>query len=135
MSWAKKPQGGGGKKGRLPLDRFFERTSFDRRTGCLNWIGARNSKGYGVFFFEGKDVLAHRWSAEHFGGHVLPADSHQWTVDHECGNHQCVHWEHLSVVTRSDNSKLRHLRELEERSKAQAFWDLIDSSIIVRNVG
>ena len=69
-------------------------------SGCHEWQGSRNSKGYGVIWFDGKLHLAHRaaWLA-HYG---------EWpttglVVDHICDNPACMRVEHLRLLTNSEN--------------------------------
>jgi len=70
--------------------------------GCWNWIGGRDIKGYGVFFFKGKTQFAHRVS-------LLVYDKiKQFTpglqVRHSCGESSCVNPDHLSEGTREQNA-------------------------------
>ena len=72
-----------------------------RRTECLVWIGATNSKGYGLISVDGTLQLAHRvaYVAE-FGpipeGHV---------IDHLCRVRNCVNPMHLEAVTVGENNR------------------------------
>jgi len=87
-----------------PLDRFLAKCRHDPVTGCVNWTGAKSmgqghNQPYGRFWFEGKSVYAHRWSAEHILGlDVRPG----LDVDHRCMNTLCVF--HLRVVTPAMNT-------------------------------
>lgn len=72
-----------------------------RRTECLVWIGATNSKGYGLVTVEGTQHLAHRVAYEaEYGpipeGHVL---------DHLCRVRNCVNPTHLQPVTIAENNR------------------------------
>ena len=87
-------------------------------TGCHEWHGSRNNKGYGVIWFEGKLRLAHRaaWLAR-YG---------EWptkglVVDHICNNPPCVRVEHLRLMTNGDNIRRAYPRgdEKTERRRAQ----------------
>lgn len=69
-------------------------------TGCHQWMRARNSRGYGVVWFDGKVRLAHRvafflrhgrWPAPHL------------VTDHICEVKACVNADHLREFTNSAN--------------------------------
>ena len=67
--------------------------------GCWEWLGAKNRKGYGQFFFNGKGGRAHRYSYEYFKG-AIPEGL---TVDHQCNNPSCVNPKHLKAMSMRDN--------------------------------
>lgn len=108
------------------LLRFASKCRFEPETGCVIWTGSKTrGKGhyvdYGYFWFEGRMVLAHRWSAHHIRG----LDIAGLQVDHCCPNipHPntlCV--EHGNVETLSRNRELQTQRAAErafhERRKA-----------------
>lgn len=83
---------------RPAIDRFEEKLI---RTpgGCWRWVAAGVPHGYGVFFFNGKQGYAHRFSHEHFIG-PIPSG---WVVDHLCRNRRCVNPMHLQAVTYQTN--------------------------------
>ena len=70
-------------------------------TGCWEWSGALNSKGYGLFMLEGSAKLAHRVAWEACEG-PIPAEM---TIDHLCFNRVCVNPAHMEVVSRSENAR------------------------------
>ncbi len=68
-------------------------------TGCWEWQQVPGSHGYGKISIGGKQVLAHRWSYEHF---ISPIpDGLQ--IDHLCRNRRYVNPEHLEPVTPREN--------------------------------
>jgi hypothetical protein len=76
--------------------------------GCHVWQRSRNTRGYGVIYFDGKVRLAHR--AAFYARHGRwPLDG--LVVDHICENKACVNADHLRELTNSENIRRawRHL--------------------------
>ena len=83
------------------IARFDQKYVIDATTGCWNWTACRNKAGYGYFGFEGKPMLAHRFSAM-----VNGLDMTQPNIYHKCSNPSCVNPDHLiagSVQDTIDN--------------------------------
>jgi hypothetical protein len=79
--------------------RFAAKT---RRKGeCLEWIGSRNSSGYGMFYYGGQTRKAHRVAYEMAHGSI--ADGMQ--ICHRCDNPWCVEPSHLFMGSASDNMR------------------------------
>ena len=69
-------------------------------SGCWEWQGSLNGRGYGLFTdARGACVRAHRWAYEHFRG-PIPAGL---TLDHTCTVKRCVNPAHLEPVTAAEN--------------------------------
>lgn len=83
---------------RPPLERFAEKTR-QADSGCIEWTGHLAGGGYGRFWFEGKNALAHRWIYERCVGPI--PDGLQ--LDHLCRVRHCVNPDHLEPVTASEN--------------------------------
>ena len=70
-----------------------------RSDGCWEWTGAKDDKGYGLFWLKGSAKRAHRLMVEMHTG-LKPEGA---VILHSCDNPSCVNPEHLSVGTQRDN--------------------------------
>lgn len=68
-------------------------------SGCIEWVGPRNWKGYGTTWFRGGKHGVHRiaWILAHG---EIPDGMH---VMHACDNPPCCNIDHLSLGTAADN--------------------------------
>lgn len=94
-----------------PEEVIAQRTERDEITGCLNWTGALQSQGYGLFSFKGVQMLAHRAAYECVKGPIGPG----LVLLHQCDNPRCCNVAHLRPGTDQDNkddcvAKGRHSR-------------------------
>lgn len=69
-------------------------------TGCIEWARSKNSRGYGVIFFDGKLRLAHR-AAWYAAKGAWPSPTK--VLDHICNNKSCVNVKHLRELTNGEN--------------------------------
>jgi hypothetical protein len=68
-------------------------------TGCHEWVGTIKTNGYGSLMFQGKMMLAHRASFEHFKGPLVAG----LNVNHKCDNRPCINPDHLYQGTQEQN--------------------------------
>jgi hypothetical protein len=78
-------------------DRFWERVEVT--DGCWSWLGAINTKGYGLLTVDRRTNLAHRLAYEMLVG-PIPDGLH---IDHLCRNRSCVNPKHMEPVTPREN--------------------------------
>lgn len=71
----------------------------ERGEGCWEWVAGRTGRGYGAFWIDGKQYLAHRIAYELEVGPIPKG----MTLDHLCRNRACVRPDHLEVVSRGEN--------------------------------
>lgn len=75
--------------------------------GCWLWRGAINEFGYGMVWFEGRKILAHRFNYEKIKGPIPKG----MVLDHLCRHRSCVSVDHLEAVTRAENNARRWIAQ------------------------
>lgn len=70
-----------------------------RPTGCWEWTGHKDEKGYGTLTRQGKRWSAHRFMYTLHRGSIPEG----LEIDHLCRNTSCVNPDHLEPVTRREN--------------------------------
>lgn len=85
-------------------NRFW--TKVNVQDGCWLWTASRSSKGYGMFWFEGQTVSAHRFSYELYNGSIPEG----MVVRHKCDNPPCVNPDHLELGTQAANERDKIVR-------------------------
>ena len=94
-----------------PSEERFWKFVKKTETGCWNWLGHRDEKGYGTFFSGNKDVRAHRFSYELHNGKI---EGGLWCL-HKCDNPPCVRPSHLFLGTNQDNVDDCHKKGREKK--------------------
>jgi hypothetical protein len=81
------------------LERFLSFVKYNEDTGCWDWIGSKNNKGYGTFSMSFREyTFAHRASYILYKGSIPDGI----VVRHTCRG-KCVNPDHLELGTKRDN--------------------------------
>lgn len=91
------------------LTRFFEKTS---RIEHCTVFESNPSQRYGLFWYEGSYVGAHRWIWEQTHGEIAEG----LHIHHVCRNERCVDTDHLELVSPAEHND-RHERKLADHCK------------------
>ncbi len=69
-------------------------------SGCIEWDGALDRNGYGIFYYANKNIFAHRFSFSLANGEIPKG----LMVCHRCDNPKCVNADHLFLGSAYDNA-------------------------------
>jgi hypothetical protein len=86
---------------------------------CWIWTGATSTRGYGMFWLNGKQVAAHRYSYECVNGKI----SRFKIIDHMCHRESCVNPSHLRAASIAENAQNRNLSHLNKSGYKGVWWD------------
>lgn len=112
----------------LSIDDVFDTRYEVKETGCWEWMGAKNSYGYGIFLLPGeRPARAHRVMYERRVGPILDG----MVIMHICDNPPCVNPDHLKVGTKLDNNRDRIAKRrgkygLERKNTKLSDQDVLD---------
>ena len=84
------------------IERLLDKIIVNKTTNCWEFTGGKNNLGYGMIRDEKKMRTAHRVSYEEHNQAKIPK---HLVVMHQCDNPCCVNPQHLSLGTRSDNTR------------------------------
>lgn len=86
-------------------ERFFKYVN--KTESCWIWTGYCQHSGHGIFRYDGKKILAHRFSWL-LAGNEIPEGMCILHAPHViCGHKNCVNPAHLRIGTQSENMKDR----------------------------
>ncbi len=92
-------------------ERIGSRLNYDAMSGCWNWTGSDNGKGYGRIYSKGRFVYVHRASYEIARGPIPEG----LQLDHLCRNPRCANPAHLEAVTNAENTRRGKVSALRDR--------------------
>jgi len=87
--------------------RLLKRLKRNTETGCWEFQGYRDSKGYGQIKWLGKAHWVHRIAYAIFKGPIEDGMSIDHSFEAGCRSKSCCNPDHLVAMTLSENSKLR----------------------------
>lgn len=92
-------------------ERLTQKSALNPETGCLEWMGFRNKKGYGMITVRIEDkyrtCLVHRLSYTEYVGQIPEG----MFVCHKCDNPRCIKPDHLFIGTNLDNTRDRESKK------------------------
>ena len=81
-------------------NRFWNKVRKGKPNECWSWLGARQVRGYGNFYSDGKRIGAHRYSWQLHNNSIIPKGH---VIMHTCDNPNCVNPRHLALGTQQNN--------------------------------
>lgn len=100
------------------LRRFLTKVVENPKTGCWEWVGHRDRKGYGQIKYNRRAHWAHRVAFALFRG-TIPGGI---TVDHLCRNRCCVNPHHLSLADLKTHGRESRARQTKGEPQCSEAW-------------
>jgi len=97
-----------------------------RGDDCLIWP-YKNSKGYASFYYEGKNVIIHRFLCEKMYG---PPPTKKHEAAHNCGNNRCVNPRHIRWATPKENQADRVIHGTHSRGICNGRAKLTEEEVL-----
>lgn len=85
--------------------RFWAKVLLPDESGCMLWKATLHERGYGLFWLDGKHVLAHRISYVLAHGEIPEGLQVDHVKANGCRNRHCVAPAHLEAVTGAENNR------------------------------
>jgi len=102
---------------------FWRRVLVGEPESCWEWVGAKNSTGYGSVSWNGRIHVAHRvaaWLAGLVPVLEAPKDPLEpGFVLHKCDNRKCCNPEHFFIGTHSDNQLDAYAKSRRSQPKGE----------------
>lgn len=98
------------------MDRFIKNIKAMSPGQCWLWVGPKNKKGYGQFWFNGRGQRAHRVAYQLFVGSI---PENAWVL-HKCDTPACVNTEHLFLGNNALNVADKVAKGRHRSSKLKA---------------
>lgn len=109
---------------RLSIAERLALYSVDDPSGCKIWIGAKDDKGYGRVFHNGRNRQASRVALELKVGRPLLRSEHS---RHTCDRPDCIREEHLLLGDHASN-----MRDMADRGRTRGAFGAGDSHPLAR---
>jgi hypothetical protein len=82
------------------MKRFWDKINVKSPNDCWEWLGAKDSWGYGTFTYRYKQYGSHRFALQLDQNIEIPSNLQ---VLHSCNNPSCCNPSHLRIGTQKDN--------------------------------
>ena len=110
----------------IHLSKIRSNTTIDEKTGCWEWTGRVNQRGYAEVMIQKRHLYVHRVS---FVIHHRPLQNGELVL-HKCDNTRCCNPAHLYAGSYADNAKDAMARGRNTRGELQAASRLTDDLVL-----